>query len=241
MERQNYILKIDNPCRQDWTAMSQNENGKFCSHCSKTVVDFTTLTNSEVIQLIEQTSGKLCGRLTNQQLNRFLATNQPSSYSRLYKILAGLMLVGTTENALATDRPTLQTEIFSIADNEELTTRHFEKNEKRLTDSLKNIVFGKAFDAHTKEPLSFASIFIKDSKTGVMTDFDGNFKLIIPDNLLTEKIVLVVTYIGYEKTEITIDKKDLPITIELLVIPPENVLVGEICIIKKKKWWQFWK
>lgn len=238
MKRQNYILKIDNPCGQDWTSMTQNVIGKFCSHCSKTVVDFTNLTDSEVIKIVEQTSGKLCGRLTNQQVNRLLEINQPSSNSRLYKILAGLMLVGVTENSLATNRTSLQTEIISIQDNEELSEQQLENNQEILTDSLKNVVQGIVLDSETKEPLLYATILIKDTKIGVVTDVDGKFKFVIPDSLLSDNITLVVTYIGYEKTEFTVNRAELPMTKELLIIPGKSVLMGDVIIIKKKKWWQ---
>lgn len=87
MKRENYILKIENPCGQDWTSMTKTNMGKFCSHCSKTVIDFSHLTDNEVIQIIEQTSDKLCGRLTQEQLNRVMRLYQPTNNSRFYKIL----------------------------------------------------------------------------------------------------------------------------------------------------------
>jgi hypothetical protein len=238
MKRQNYILKIDNPCGQDWSSMTQSDNGKFCSHCSKTIIDFTNLSDTEVLKLIEQTTGKICGRLTNQQINRVIDINQPSTNSRLYKLLAGLLLVGVTEQTFATTRPTLHTEVFTVSDTEELTEKYLDKKEETLIDSLKNVVQGIVLDSETKEPLLYASITIKDTKTGVVTDIDGKFKFVIPDSLLTDNITLVITYIGYEKTEFTINRTKLPITKELLVIPAKSVLMGDVIIIKKKKWWQ---
>lgn len=74
-----------------------------------------------------------------------------------------------------------------------------------------------------------------------MTAIDGNFKLVIPDSLVTETICLVITYIGYEKTELVIHKNSLPVVGNLLIAPMEQVLMGEVIVIKKKKWWQFRK
>ncbi len=241
MNRQNYILKIEEPCGQEWTAMTQTDIGKFCSQCSKTVVDFTKLTDTEIIQFVEKTSDKLCGRLTPQQLNRLLEINHPTNNPRLYKILAGLLVIGTTGNSYAADRISSQIEIISSIDNKELAGRQLQTPKETIIDSLKNVVHGKIFDAHSKEPLPFASVLIKDTKTGVATDLHGKFRLVIPESLLTEEITLVVMYIGYENTEIIIKSKNLPITMELLIIQGEHALLGEVCIIKKKKWWQFWK
>lgn len=240
MKQKKFILTIKNPCEEEWSSMTKTNIGKFCSQCSKTVVDFTQLTDNEIIKIIEQRSDKLCGRLTKQQLDRFLESNQPMNNSRLYKILTALLVIGATKNSFAIDRIPSQIEIVSITKNKNLTTERIETQKEPTTDSL-NVIQGKVFDSHTKEPLPFASILIKGARIGVMTDSNGNFKLIIPDSLLTEKIHLIVVTIGYEKTEITINRKDLPITQEFLIIPAERVLMGDVIIIKKKKWWQFWK
>ncbi len=235
--KQKYILKIDNPCGQDWTEMIQNDIGKFCSHCSKTVVDFTNLTDIEVIKLIEQTNGKLCGRLTHQQINRILDTNQPSSSSRLYRILAGLILVGVTENSPA-NKLTLPTEISSIHETEILSEQPIKIKEESITDSMKNVVQGIVIDSVSKEPLIDANIIIEDTKTVVVTDVNGEFIFAIPDSLMSDNITLVVTYIGYEKKKIIVKRTNLPMTKELLLIHSKQAYLGDVTIIKKKKWWQ---
>ena len=237
MNRQSYILKIDKPCGQEWSSMTKTDIGKFCAHCSKTVVDFTQLTDNEVLQIIERNSGKLCGRLTQEQLNRVIQLHQPTNNSRLYKILAGLLFVGTSENLLATDNQKLQQDNVSIVVNN-TNIQSTEIKSEPTTDSLKNVVQGLVIDAKTKEPLPFASVLIKDTKTGTTTGLDGKFKLVIPDNFVTDKIYLVIAYVGYERTEIVINKNDLPITKDLVIVPGEQAFLGEVIIVKKKKWWQ---
>lgn len=54
------------------------------------------------------------------------------------------------------------------------------------------------------EPLIGATISLKGTSKGTITDFDGNFKIVIPD----EKAVLVVAYIGYKSQEVRVGKKD---------------------------------
>ncbi len=114
MRRHDYILTIDKPCEQDWNSMQRTDIGKFCSHCSNTVVDFTKLTDSQIIQIVEKSSDNHCGRLTAQQLNRLLESEQITNNSRLYKILTGLLLIGTTGKSFTTNRVTYQTEIVSM-------------------------------------------------------------------------------------------------------------------------------
>jgi hypothetical protein len=237
MKRQNYILKIDKPCGQEWTSMTKNDIGKFCSHCSKTVIDFTQLTDNEILKIIELNSDKLCGRLTQAQLNRAIQLHQPTNNSLLYKTLAGILLVGASENLLAANNQKSQQEIVSIVNNNTIIQTTEIKSEL-AKDSSKNVVQGLVIDAKTKEPLSFASVLIKDTKTGTPTDLDGRFKLVIPDSLVTDRIYLIIAYVGYERTEVVINGKDLPITQNLVITPAEQVLMGEVIIVKKKKWWQ---
>lgn len=238
MKRQKYILTIDNPCDQEWSSMTKTDTGKFCSQCSKTVIDFTQLTDNEIIQIVEQTSDTLCGRLTKQQLNRILEVKQPKNNSRLYKILAGLLVAGAVENASATNKLPLQTEMVSIMHNEDLTEEQIKIPEETTIDSLKNVVHGNILEKYTKESVSYALVSIKDTKIQVVADIDGKFSLVIPDNVLVDEMTLVITNVGYEKAEIIIYKKDLPITKEFLVISSEQIISGGVCFTEKRKWWQ---
>ena len=243
MKPQSYKLAIDNPCKQEWSSMTESETGKFCSHCSKTVTDLTALSDKDIIKIIEKTPGKLCGRLTRQQLNRqLLPIRQQSNASYFYKIFTGLLLLGITKNSFANDRHS-KIELLSITESSNTSAQETNTNEVETvtTDSLKNVIQGKLIDAETNEPISFASIVIKGTETRITTDNEGKFKLIIPDDLLTEKIILTIMFVGYQQMEIVINKSELPLTKQLIMLRSSQVLLGDVCIIKEKKWWQFWK
>lgn len=51
-----------------------------------------------------------------------------------------------------------------------------------------NYIQGKVIDKKTKEPLNKATIQILNSRTGVLADARGNYRLSIPDSLLGKKI-----------------------------------------------------
>ena len=63
-------------------------------------------------------------------------------------------------------------------------------------------VRGKVVDA-SGEPVIGASVVVKGTTTGVITDLDGNFIL----NNVSEKSVLVISYVGYKSQEITVSGK----------------------------------
>jgi len=57
------------PCHESWNSMSPVENGRFCSSCSKAVVDFTSMTNQQIIDHLAASTGNLCGRISASQFN----------------------------------------------------------------------------------------------------------------------------------------------------------------------------
>lgn len=239
MNNKRYLLSIDKPCEKEWNSMSQSDVGRFCSHCSKSVVDFTQLTDSQVIKILDQNSGKLCGRLTQEQLNRTIQIYEPKNTARLYKILAGFFLFGISKNSLAINLKKVDRGTVSIIDNK-LTNTYLSKIISDLAkDSLKNVVQGLVIDSETKMPLAFASVFIKDKKIGTSTDMYGKFSLVIPDSLLTKKIYLDIRYVEYEPITVLIYKKDLPITNNTFFVKAQRQILGEVVIVsKKRKWWQ---
>jgi hypothetical protein len=242
MKQYEYTVKISKPCSESWASMTDSGKGRYCSHCTKNVVDFTQLTDNEILQLVENATGKLCGRFNQEQLNRCLIqTGKKSVNPQLYKILAGLLLLSSAENSIAHEEKSA-TSIVAQPVNDNLVMpeiMHKESKNEFQSDSLKNTVRGKIIDAITKEPLPFVNIRIIDSQVGTLTDVDGNFKITIPDSLLKDQIRFLAVFLGYDKTYFTVDLKNLSGTNEVLLIPANQVIMGDMVIEKAhRKWWK---
>lgn len=64
-------LSIPEPCHQDWNKMTPNDQGRFCTSCSKTVVDFSTMSDAALMQYFENLKdSNVCGRVYTDQLER---------------------------------------------------------------------------------------------------------------------------------------------------------------------------
>lgn len=64
-------ISIPTPCHQDWNVMTPNEQGRHCSACAKTVVDFISMSDEAVKHFfINKKEESVCGRFHNQQLHR---------------------------------------------------------------------------------------------------------------------------------------------------------------------------
>lgn len=61
--------QIPNPCSENWEMMSPQEKGRFCSVCSKCVIDFTQKQPDEIKNIfVERKDESICGRFYNHQL-----------------------------------------------------------------------------------------------------------------------------------------------------------------------------
>lgn len=71
MKPSNFIVRIPEPCHEDWNAMQPDAKGKFCNSCSKSVFDFSNKTDTEIRDiLIEYKDQKVCGHFKKTQIDR---------------------------------------------------------------------------------------------------------------------------------------------------------------------------
>jgi len=100
-------IDIPNPCSQSWDEMIVDGNGRHCGRCSKTVIDFTTWSDSALYNFFAKKPQHVCGRFLNTQLNHTIhIPHQP--HSRLYRMTIALgltLLFAQTPQLLAQTRP----------------------------------------------------------------------------------------------------------------------------------------
>lgn len=63
-------IHIENPCHENWDAMTPNQQGAFCHACMKTVVDFSRKSLDEIKDFFttRNTSESVCGRFRKSQV-----------------------------------------------------------------------------------------------------------------------------------------------------------------------------
>lgn len=71
MKPTDLIIRIPEPCHEDWNSMQPDAKGKFCSSCNKSVFDFSNKTDTEIRNvLMEYKDQKVCGRFRKSQIDR---------------------------------------------------------------------------------------------------------------------------------------------------------------------------
>lgn len=62
-------IELSFVCDEDWNKMTPNDTGRHCSSCQKTVVDFASYTDAQIIAHYSQKKNeKTCGQFRNGQL-----------------------------------------------------------------------------------------------------------------------------------------------------------------------------
>lgn len=73
---QPLLIQIPSPCTENWDEMAADEQGKFCSHCQKTVIDFSKMNDAQVYDYFKSNTS-FCGRFRNTQLDRIIEEPKP--------------------------------------------------------------------------------------------------------------------------------------------------------------------
>ncbi len=73
-KRTHMNIQIPEPCHEDWAKMNQEEKGKFCGVCSKTVVDFSKFSDVDLVNYFKKVpkQEKICGRFATTQIDKKL-------------------------------------------------------------------------------------------------------------------------------------------------------------------------
>ncbi len=86
----------------------------------------------------------------------------------------------------------------------------------------KSVISGRVTDAQTEEPLVGVSVYIKDTTTGTITDYDGNYSISV-----SRGETLVYSFVGYVREEILIEDQRT-ITVRLR---PDIATLAEMVVI----------
>lgn len=106
------FLKIKSPCQENWNKMSNNGDGRFCGSCKQTVVDFSVMTDAQIINYLSTANANTCGRFAADQVSRNLVPNKKIVKKNWQWLLAAITgLFFSTERTWAAN---IYTQVSSI-------------------------------------------------------------------------------------------------------------------------------
>lgn len=193
-------LSIPEPCHENWQNMTPNEQGRHCMSCQKTVVDFSLMSDQEILRYISTAGSQVCGRFADDQLNKtYEERKAPRAFSWRYAwnmVVAAFLLAGNSATAqVKGNKKVAITKKIDIKPEMHITLGKV----ARVVPDIH--VSGTAIDDSTGKPVSFASIHIKGNETGIAADEQGLFKLTTSGYNTT---TIVVSAVGYTTQEFKI-------------------------------------
>lgn len=102
MKPKKINYRIEEPCHADWDQMKPEAQGRFCSSCNKTVVDFSTMSDFSIVNYLEDNKHQsVCGHFGEDQLAKTYLFAKPHSSAFSFDLKAvALGLALSTFSAL---------------------------------------------------------------------------------------------------------------------------------------------
>jgi hypothetical protein len=219
-------ISVDRPCSEKFENFSVTSNGGFCDSCSKEVIDFTRMTDQQVLSHFKISSGETCGRFKKSQLKTYESNTftqmKPNYISGTIGMLSfSLLALCAAPNVMgqetaSNDLP-IKTEMQIIQGKTLLHSTAIEKH------TVKGVVLDE-----DNLPLPGANVVLKGTSEGTTADIDGKFEF--PRQLETGD-VLVFSYIGFVPQEYKIETSESEVIDITITFKYDDIdLMGEVVV-----------
>jgi len=204
----NYKVSLSFQCNEDWNKMTPLQKGRHCGSCNKVVVDFSSMSDTDIVNYLLQNKNT-CGKFHPQQLDRTY-TIYPIKTRRTWPAIAAMLVAGMFSLAA----PTLNaakhgnTEISSVHGGVAVWTDPAPSHSKIDPEKMGNIRFTvRLFAEDTKNKITNGSISI----TGLglfQSNMDGDIVIHFNGDELPQ-IIEASIYSSYGHHYYRITRKDL--------------------------------
>lgn len=226
-------IQIPEPCHENWAEMKPADKGRFCLSCQKQVVDFSVMTDRQVLEYFSNYTGSTCGRFSDEQLNRDIAAGiqKPTIWYKyvLSLFVPAVLLAGKSmaQGTVVKKDTTVCTPVNPSSMQGDVAVT--------LGRVAPTFTIAGTITDYAKNPVPFATVTVKGTSHAAAADVDGKFAL---KTNLRKQLTLVVSSVGYEVKEVSVDatkgqKSDtLDISMDLVM---SQMSSGVIVTVHKKK------
>ena len=186
-------IELSNPCNEAWEEMHVTAPyRRHCASCTKEVIDFSKMSDAQLVDFFSKNTGPICGRFRESQLTRELSVvhHHRSSWRKAPAVAAVLSLLGGSIYAQQSAPPIATEKITQTTANQ--------PSPKPIPYTISGFVT----DAATGELLIGSSIKMEGTWQGTVTDIDGYFQLEVKPGQSS----LIFSYMGYSSQKINLDK-----------------------------------
>ena len=226
-------LQIAEPCHENWNSMTDKEQGRFCGSCQKTVVDFSIMTDQEILNHLSKASQQVCGRFYNDQLHKELkvaTTKKRFSFAYLWNLLLATLLFTETNAQVKPVKPKAPV-ITQPTDQRTMGLIAYVPEEKHQPMEI----HGQVTDAFSNRPIEAVTIHIQGTSQTAGTDAAGNFMVSVKNK---DSVVLEISAVGYTAQTVIISRYNCREDVKIFLKPAERILMGSVSVehkpVKKK-------
>ncbi|THU40642.1 T9SS type A sorting domain-containing protein [Niastella caeni] len=222
-------IQIPSPCHENWQNMTPKEQGRFCGSCQKTVIDFSIMSDKEMLDHISKAAGQhVCGRFSNDQLNTDITVTENKrrfSWAYIWNLLLATFLF---TDSFAQGKPVIKKKpVVQMPD----CSPRMGAIAVVVPDPLPpKQIDGLVLDSNSNQPIDGASVWIKGTTKGVITDSTGKFMLLIDET--KKSVTLEISVIGYETKTLVVDSKTNWQNIKVMMAEKE-MFMGLIVVAEK--------
>jgi hypothetical protein len=227
-------LSISSPCSENWEHFTGTSQGRFCNSCRTNVVDFTAMSDEEIVRFFKNNSGQACGRFRTDQLRSYLTTAESITTTKKGLSRAGFVGLLT----LLISKQSYSQQLVQKAPTDFVQLQGV--IEQKSLEQPAHIVKGVVKDEYN-QPLPGVNVYVKGTSVGTVTDANGNFEF---SQKLETGQVLVFSFIGYVSKEYVVTKDITENTLITLKMD-EMELMGAVAVSHSYtaqpsgigKWW----
>ncbi len=216
-------LSLPTPCQEKWEDFTTTSTGSFCSACQKNVIDFTKMSDQELMQFFRRQNGKTCGRFRQDQLKSYnLATSNNKSrtpfLSAMQASFLSLVLILSGKHVAAQCGTKIPNMVMHQTENEKQDLKEVDNYDNKgiILRGLVKDEYGELFPG--------VSIVLKGTNRGVASDLEGKFEFPEP---LQKGDVLIISFITYETLEYVVTDETF---VELDLPVGEVLILGAVAV-----------
>lgn len=198
-------VNLPEPCHEDWNKMDSQEKGRFCGSCEKLVIDFSVMSDIEIVNYFKEYKGQnTCGHFKKNQINRHLDTQLKEKETPRRKLFLKELTAACFAFFLASTDAKAQGGV--VYTDEEIEQIKEERNQKKALENQGKEIAINGKIINDKEVLSNAIISIKGTEHKTVSLENGLFSIYVPFEIAQnqEFVILVVECEGLETKEIEV-------------------------------------
>jgi hypothetical protein len=197
--KKKITLSIPQPCHERWESLTTTTIGAFCSSCNKVVVDFTTMSDAEIVDFIMNNPAHACGRFRSDQLK----TYGPES---LLKINPDVTLLKAGFLGLLLLLAVKPVAAQSINEKTKTVVVDQKRKPAALSSAIEaeQTIKGVVVSGDDGSAIAGAYVILQGTSVGTITDGEGKFEF---PQQLKEGDVLLFSFIGLQTQEYKVPRQ----------------------------------